>query len=673
MSIKLYFQIIFTSIVIVALVSDLNAQNDSLSAITDSIAVQIDSTIVKTDTTVKPSLATKIFDVKLDSLSVNYFQGSIHNQKLERYQYIDTNTYYFQQYDPLKNKNGLYSTLSNIGLAHTNLVFSPTLSVDYYFSNQSFPKYIYENQQVKYYKLYIPYTEASYVIGPKKEQNFQIIFSRELIKRLTIGIDFALNNSPGSYANSKADDKRVFFTGQYYTKNARYGVIANYLYNKLIVEENGGIRYDSIFEDNLEKDRSEIPVNLSNAQNLVKQSGFFVEQYFNLLKPRPDTNKRKVDAGSISLSVHFQRNQMIYQDTDTVSYFYQPFDPPLNDDNTYDSIYQMRLRSKFQWSSIGYHDDPLSKVFNIFFGLSYEYIYQSFPNYEDNNSFIYNSLASLTYNQLKPYGGIGLNIKKSFRLDGYAELVIGGYNSGDLRINGTIDQYFGNIDRNFGKIHAGVEFVNRSPSWYFQNYQSNIYRWNNNFKKETNLLIFGEYQYKKLKAGFKFTTLGNHSYFNDSIRPEQLAEAATVLQAYVEGIAMIKKFGINTRLMYQQTSHPEVISLPDFAGVVDIFFRSPIFKRAATVQTGFQINYFTSFYAKAYMPALRDWHTQQTERIGNNIYADVYLTLMVKAARLFVKYAHFNSSFTGYNYYIAPGYPARDAGFYFGINWRFHN
>ena len=673
MSFKQHFLYFTNLLIITTLVSLANAQNDTTVIVVDSIAIHPDSTELKTDTIKTVIKAPKSLTEVIDSLSVTYFTGSIDNLKMDNFQYIDTSTFYFQQFDQLFRKNGLYSTLSNIGLAHKNLVFCPKLSTDYYFENQSFPKYIYENRQVKYYNLYIPYTEISYILGSKKEQNFQVVFNRELIKRLTIGVDFALNNSPGPYTNSKADDKRIFFTGQYYTKNRRYGVVANYLYNKLIVQENGGILYDSVFEENTESDRRQIPVNLSTAQNLVKQSGFYVEQYFNLLKPRPDSVKRKIDAGSISYSFHYQRNQMIYQDDDTVGYFYQPFDPPLNPDKTFDSVYQMRIRNKLQWSSIGYRDDPLSKVFNIYFGLSHEYIYQAFPDYSDNNSFIYNQLTSLSYNQLKPYGGIGLNIKKSFRLTGYAELVLGGYNSGDLRIEGYIDQYFGNINRNFGMIHAGIKFVNKTPAWYFQNYQSNFYRWDNDLKKESYLVILGEYQFRKLKAGVQFFTFGNYTYLNDSIRPAQLSDATTLLQIYVEGLTMIKNFGINTRLVYQQTNQSKAIRVPVFTGVVDLFFKSYVFKRAATLQTGFELNYFTAFYADAYMPALRDWYVQNNQKIGNYLFADVYVTLKVKAARMFVKYAHFNSLLKNYNYYLAPRYPARDARFYFGVSWRFHN
>lgn len=680
MGIKHHLRLFTGLIFIVISLQFVYAQNDTTTLLIDSTFAKRDSTSLQPDSallTVTDSLRTKtakksVETEKIDSLSVTYFKGSINNLKLGEIYSIDTSTFYFQQFDPIHYRDGLYSTLSNIGLAQTNLVFTPSLSIDYYLKNRSFEKYIYENTQVKYYKLYQPYSELSYFLGSKKEQNFRVVLSRELIRRLTIGVDLAINNSPGPYANSKSNDSRLFFTGQYYTKNKRYGIIANYLHNKLLVQENGGIIYDSVFEQDIENDRRQIPVYLTKAENLVKQSGFYVEQYFNLLKPKSDSGNRKIDVGSISWSFQYQRNQMVYTDNDTVSYFYKPYVTPLDPENTYDSIYQMRVRNTLQWSSIGYHDDPLSRVFHIYFGATYDYIYQSFPDYKKVNSYIYNQLTDFSYHQIKTYGGIGLNIKKSFRLSGYAALNFGGYNSGDFRIKGQVDQYFGNVNKNFGKIKAVVEFANKSPEWYYQNYQANFYRWNNNFKKETYLLINGEYQYKTIKGGVNFYTFGNYTYFDDSIKPAQFTDASTLLQVYIEGIAMVKIFGINTRLVYQQTSNPDVIRVPDFAGVADIFVKSEVFKKAATLQAGFELNYFTAFYAKAYMTALREWYLQNEKKIGNYLYADVYLSLKVKTARLFIKYAHFNALFSKNNYYLAPDYPARDARFYFGISWRFY-
>ena len=603
-----------------------------------------------------------------DSLIVYYFEGSVENLKLNNFSDIDTNTYDFQRFDPLHVNNGLYSTLSNIGLAAKDLVYSPTLSTGYYLGSSVFANYIYHNRNVKYYKLFVPYTDLHYVMGSNREQNFNVVFTREIFRGFTFGLDYALNFSPSDdspYLRNGINEQRVFFTTQYYTKDKRYGVIANYLGNRIIAEENGGIKYDSVFEDNLESDRRLIPVNLMNAENKVKHSGFFVEQYFNILPSsgKNDSVKRKIDPGNISYSFRYLRNQFVYRDNDSISDFYFAHSSPLDTISTVDSLFQRQFQNTLRWSNIGYHENPDEKMFYMFAGVTHNYIEQLLP---------YDSVTS-KYSQLITFGGVAFNFGRSFHLDVDANYVFGDYNQGDYQLNATLNQYLGNKDKNIGHLKFGLNLVNKTPEWYYNNYQSNYYRWSNNLKKEKYLILSGSYNYKQISAGVTFYTLDNYTYLDDSIRPKQIEKGETMLQIFAEGTIPLNKFGINTRLVYQTTSHPNIIRFPAFTGVIDLYFRTPLFKKAATLQTGFQVTYFSEYYADAYMPELRLFHTQNDKKIGNYPYADFYVTLMVKRARLFFRMAHFNSYLGDYRYYLAPSYPARDARFYFGASWRFHD
>jgi len=362
---------------------------------------------------------------------------------------------------------------------------------------------------------------------------------------------------------------------------------------------------------------------------------------------------------------------MAYEDNSGYSSFYLGNEIPLDSTSTFDSVYQERIRNKIRWSSIGYHDDPLSQVFNIYFGATHDYIREQLPNYADTSIQIQDLESN--FSQLTAFGGIGINLLKIFRLNAYAEYVVSENNNNDFKLIANLDQTLGSQQKNIGSIHGGIELITRSPSWYFQTFNSNYYRWSNDLKKESSMVLFGEYRFRKIEAGVRFTTLGNYTYFNDSVYPVQLEKTATMLQIYFNGTIPIKKFGVNTRLVYQTTSAPNEIRVPTFSGTLDLFFKSPLFKKAAIVQTGFQFTYFSAFYADAYMPAIRDFYIQNQKKIGNYLYADVYLTLQIKQARLFIKYVNLTSLFSEYDYYMAPNYPARDARFYLGINWRFHD
>ena len=50
---------------------------------------------------------------------------------------------------------------------------------------------------------------------------------------------------------------------------------------------------------------------------------------------------------------------------------------------------------------------------------------------------------------------------------------------------------------------------------------------------------------------------------------------------------------------------------------------------------------------------------------------DFFVNAKIQQTRLYFKLEHFNSSFTGYNFYSAPNYPYRDFSFRFGLVWNF--
>jgi hypothetical protein len=650
----------------------------------DSADIKIDSALIKYDS-IPPALDTgkpipdslidgtpklSILREKeateiIDSTLIYFFEGTMENLKKDIQLDVDTNILNAHKFDPLKIDNGMYSTLSNIGLAHKSLVFKADKSTGYSLRINSFDKYVYRRDGVKYYKLYIPQSNISYVMGSKKEQNLHVDLNREIIKNLTIGFNYSLNNSPGPYKSSKSNNTRVYFTGQYYTQNKRYGIVANYRNSRIRVEENGGLVNDSVFENNVESDRRLFEMNLNKASQKLINSGFYVEQYFNLLKPSTsnDSSKRKIDAGHLSYSIGYERNQLIYTDDQPLSDFYAPYYPPIDSTLTFDSIYQSSLSNKLMWSSLGYNEDKLSKVFYMYFGAQHKLISQTMA---------YDSVA-IAYNEVKPFAGISLNLFKSMHFKAYGELILSDYSGGDYKLKAEIDQYLGNEKNNVGRIDGSIELLSRKPYWWYENFNSNRFRWTNEFKKENSMIISGRYSWKNLSGGLVFNTFSNYTYLDDSVKPQQVTNTETHLQIFVSGNLNMKKFGMDTRLVYQKVSIPAIIRVPDFSGLLNIYFRSTIFKDAATVQTGFQINYYTAFYADAYMPELRAFYLQNDKKIGNYVFADFYVSLNVKRAILFFKAAHLNSYLGDYRYYNTPHYPGRDARFYFGVSWRFYN
>jgi hypothetical protein len=68
---------------------------------------------------------------------------------------------------------------------------------------------------------------------------------------------------------------------------------------------------------------------------------------------------------------------------------------------------------------------------------------------------------------------------------------------------------------------------------------------------------------------------------------------------------------------------------------------------------------------------LGEFFVQNEKEIGGFPMLDFFVNARIRQTRIFFKAEHFNSSFTGNNFYAAPEYPYRDFLIRFGLVWNF--
>jgi hypothetical protein len=73
------------------------------------------------------------------------------------------------------------------------------------------------------------------------------------------------------------------------------------------------------------------------------------------------------------------------------------------------------------------------------------------------------------------------------------------------------------------------------------------------------------------------------------------------------------------------------------------------------------------------MPATRMFYLQDEKKIGNYIYMDIFINLMVKRFRIFVKYQHLNALWGENRYYMVPHYPMQGGIIKYGLSWSFYD
>jgi len=640
----------------------------------------------------------------IDSTFVTYSNFHLDSIFLNASKIVDTSIFEANVFEVLERNNEIFSTLSNTGLAHKSMKFNSIQPIGFDMSLPAYSIYIQNERNMISYQSVLPYSEVRYVMTPSdKEQHLNVRFGRQFAPRLFIS--FAINSelSPGIFTNSKILNNYIWINAHYFTKNQRYGVTAYYYRNKLEMQENGGIVNDDLYTSHTESDNSVIPTNLTNATNLIKSSGAGIEHYFNLLPqttkvsveeplPHPidsltidslrftndsiidsigiryETKKRKFTLGRICHEFNYQRNQLFYNESSPSVAFYQPYDTLLNRSKTTDSTFVQAFRNTLKWNSLGYQKYNDDIPFFVYAGLTHGfYNVKSYDYIEDK------TILARNYQQLSVNGGIIVNLFRSTRITGQAELITLGYQIGDFQIKGQWKQYIGTSSRNWGQATFDVDIKRQSANWFEESYYSNHFRWNNQFKAATYLTFDLKYRYKSYCIGVKQTSIANMIYFGTDARPTQFDGMFSIREAYLSFYQRLWRFEMEGFASLQKSSNEAVMHLPLIQAKLKIGYSQPIFHKAATLHPSITVRYFTKYHADAYMPATRTFYLQNEVEIGNFPFIDLALALKVKKANIYVSYSNMFLLTGNYNSFIAPHYPMRDSRFFIGINWRLFN
>ena len=144
------------------------------------------------------SFVTATDTIKIDSTFVRYFYEDLNKYTLGNISDYDTTTLLTSYYEPLETPYSIYQTLSNSGLAHKNISFSYPRNIGFNTDPTSFQSYIRKGNNIKFPIIYQPFTEIKYMMGDKKEQHLEILFSPEIFPKLFITLNYYIDFSPGA-------------------------------------------------------------------------------------------------------------------------------------------------------------------------------------------------------------------------------------------------------------------------------------------------------------------------------------------------------------------------------------------------------------------------------------------------------------------------------------------
>lgn len=485
-----------------------------------------------------------------------------------------------------------------------------------------------------------PFTNISYVNASRKEQVFSIKHNQRFGKAIGLGFYLNKTSSPGDYVNQAVNASEFLVDFNFENKKKNYKIDFNFSYFRLKQEENGGLTNINEFEDNLIVSPLSATLNLqsSNVQKTVYN--YVINQRLNVLK----YNKKDV---FLDLNSSYSTKQRMFFDNNPLSSFYN--DVFIDTLATVDSLFSNSIENKL---GVGLRTN--NEVVEFFTSYSFNNYFQSFGlDTSFSNTFVGGVIK-------KKVNKFGFNLMSKYGVNGYRKDDF--YTDLLLSYNFT-KQIKTNIHTNYSLTEPDLKHVN---------YSSNHFKWENyDFSKQAVASIDVGLVFEK----YKIELNGNVKFINDAIyynffgAVAQYNDAAMFSTFHLSKKYKFYKFHFKTALIYQTTSNDFLFPLPDFIGRQLVYFESFAFKKVLKFQFGFNVSYTSSYYGYAYSPALTEFHIQNTNKIGDYPFVDVFLNFHLKRAQIFLKYEHINSGWNGYEFYATANYPALARSLKFGISW----
>ncbi|RXM40009.1 hypothetical protein BOQ62_08085 [Chryseobacterium sp. CH21] len=571
-------------------------------------------------------------------------------------------TYIFSQQNNKDNFGRIQP--ANIGAGFNPLVFEVNAEENLSLlpSNKSYM--IIGANDVKYYDVKTPTATFIYHNAMRNGAALRSTYTQNIGKRFNFALEYMGLRSQGLYRNSLAANNNTLFSGHYVSKSGNYELFAHYLHQNVNNQESGGITEDNLFMngDSNYSNRQNAQVSLASSSSQFAYRRYYLSQEF---KP---FNSEKFPF-SIRHILSHQGNKYYYNQTTPETYWY---DAPTD------------LVSGFPLTTKKYSENfsnTVSLIFNnerfkLDAGLRYQIIKFGVTDIASiNNAFPFPN--ELKENRIGAVGNLQVKLWDKIQLNSFLEFSNGSQFKSYLKTTNNLK--FEPIKDYF--VNAKVNFQNAYPSF---NYLMNTSVYNNfnyyleNAKNQSVMEVGGSINLKWFKTEIfaNYFRIDNYTYFDSSMSPKQSNNSVNISQIGGEATFSFNKFHLNTRLHFQNTlTNKQLLPLPSFIGRANFFYQTQAFKKAAEIQAGVKVYYFSKFASREYFPVLNEYILPRADSfsIGGQPIADIYINMKVKKMFFFIEGQQIGTVISNNKAYAFPHYPVYDFRLNIGIVWYLFN
>ncbi len=580
--------------------------------------------------------------------------------------YLDTTLTIHKEYkyNYLRHDNFGLMQFSNVGQTYNSLTqeFDNNRLIPNIGANAKHFNYM-DADDINYYHVPTPLTELYFKTAHTQGQQLDALFTTNTSKRFNLSIAYKGVRSLGTYQNTLSSTGNLRMTASYKTKNNRYVLNTHFAAQDILNQENGGITDVSVafFQsgDQDFKDRGLLEVNLENAEGLLEGKRFYLNHTYDIIRTIDSISTNKLQVAHVMMledkSYQFSQTRA---NTDFFGDAFQTSD--LIDRNTLEH-FKNQVQLNYSNATVG--DLQFNASHN-----NYNYGYDRVIVLDQG------TIPNRLKGDIISLGAKYNKLYKGFNLKGEAGFNVSGDFDGNF-ISGTA-AYKVNNDL---KVSANLNHSSVAPNFNTLLYQSDYknYNWKNNFNNiKTQQLAFNIKSNKYANLSLELNTINDYVYFtkdeNDAVKPFQNENTITYLKVKLQKEIRYKNIALENTILYQNVQDDSnTLNVPEIVTRNTLYYANHVFKKAMYLQTGITFNYFTSYNMNAYDPLLAEFYTQNQQKLGGFPRLDFFVNAKVRQTRIYLKAEHFNSAFTGSDYFSAPNQPFRDFAIRFGLVWNF--
>ena len=544
-------------------------------------------------------------------------------------------------------------------------------------------------EDVQYYEVPTPLSELFFKTTFEQGQLLDALISVNTSPNFNITIAHKGLRSLGNYVDSRTNATNLRLSTQYRNFNDRYRLRTHFVAQKLGFQENGGLDSLSVyfFEKAVEDldydgflDRSRLVTNIE-AQNSIQGKRYYFDQSYKTLRINKDSIDYKLNFGH---SFTYETKNQLFEYSKLNDFFGKDLVADSEGNFVSGTIKDIhKLRS---YRNLFYATYKIPKVGDFDFIIQLDK-WNYFKVNDQPDQVNFEEIQEIDFGQQT----IGVNWNK----------IIYGYKL-NFQLKKTLKENFGSslirldLKKNYNKIDLRTEATYRtqSPNFNFYLFRSSLsdYNWNNSdWLLEKVSSIKAEIEHNKWgKLTLDWQQINDYLYFEDItplenftkqniISPSQSPNKINYLKARFFQKLKFWKLGLVNTIQFQEVKSTFLkdvnrhvsspLNVPKWITRTSLVLDTYVFKKALYIQTGGTFQYFSEFYADLYNPVLGEFASQNRIMIGNYPRLDFFLNAKIQQTRFFIKYEHFNSNRTGYNFFAAPFVPYRDRSVRFGLVW----